>query len=255
MDVIEQGLAIRTARLAQRLTQAHLAQAAGCSEKTVRRAEQGERLQPESVRAISAILGLDATALRSEADLDPRAAEAHRREARKLRRLVSAMGATYLATCICAVLIQWSGIGIERAMRLTDGLWLLLAPLQVAMWVVPLLLVPRARRRFLAWFVTSRAVARAFAWAPLYASVACVAIVPLTVIPAALMIPWFIDGPDPVRGALLAAFLFSSSWTVTMWATWISGSEFSRLLADLPAELGRTLSAIRPAAPPASTAP
>lgn len=255
MDVKEQGLAIRTARLAQRLTQAHLAQAAGVSEKTVRRAEQGERLQPESVRAISAILGLDATALRSEADLDPRAEEGHRREARRVERLVVAMGLSFGLSCVTAVLFQRSGVGIERAMRLMDFLWLFLMPLQVASWFLPLLLLRRVRSRILDWFVTSPGVARAFAWAPLYGSFACLCAVPVTVVPAALMIPWFLDSPDWIRGLLTFTFVFSAVAMISMWSTWIGGCEYMRLLADFPAELGREMAKRRPDHMARATAP
>lgn len=71
MDFREQGLAIRGARLEKRMTQAHLAGVAGVSEKTVRRAEGGDRLQPDSIRALSAALGLDASELRTEAEMRP----------------------------------------------------------------------------------------------------------------------------------------------------------------------------------------
>ena len=75
---MEQGLAIRQARLARNMTQAHLAGLAGVSEKTVRRAEAGDGIRPDSVRALCAALGLDASKLRSEAEMNP--AEARRRE-------------------------------------------------------------------------------------------------------------------------------------------------------------------------------
>jgi len=71
MDYKEQGLAIRGARLERRMTQAHLAGMAGVSEKTVRRAEGGDRLQADSIRAVCAALGLDASQLRTEAELRP----------------------------------------------------------------------------------------------------------------------------------------------------------------------------------------
>ena len=71
MDFKEQGLAIRGARLAKRMTQAHLAGLSGVSEKTVRRAEAGERLQADSIRALCAALDLDASELRMEHELVP----------------------------------------------------------------------------------------------------------------------------------------------------------------------------------------
>jgi transcriptional regulator with XRE-family HTH domain len=255
MDITEQGLAIRTARLAQRMTQAHLAQAAGVSEKTVRRAEQGERLQPESVRAISAILGLDATALRSEAEIDPRAAEGHLRETRRVKRLVTAMGASFALSGVTAVLFQRSGIGLDRAMAMMDFLWLFLLPLQVATWFAPLLLFKRVRAHILDWFVNSKAVVRAFAWAPLYASFACFVAVPVTLVPAALMIPWFMDSPDIIRGLLTFAFVFSAASMVMIWSAWIAGWDNMRLLADLPVELGRELAKRRPVSVSPAVAP
>lgn len=84
---IEQGVAIRTARIANRMTQAHLAAAAGVSEKTARRAEAGDRIGPESMRALCSVLDLDATTLSTEAECVPAAAaEADRRIAEIKRR-------------------------------------------------------------------------------------------------------------------------------------------------------------------------
>ncbi len=71
METVEQGLAIRGARLGKRMTQAHLAAMSGVSEKTVRRAEAGEAIRADSARAICSSLGLDASDLRSEAEMRP----------------------------------------------------------------------------------------------------------------------------------------------------------------------------------------
>ena len=84
MEQVEQGLAIRGARLGKRMTQAHLAAMSGVSEKTVRRAEAGEGIRADSVRAICASLGLDAANLRSEAEMRPDVAA--KLEAEMLRR-------------------------------------------------------------------------------------------------------------------------------------------------------------------------
>jgi transcriptional regulator with XRE-family HTH domain len=55
--------AIRRQREAQRMTQEHLADAAGVSARTVQRAERGDPLSAEAARALCAVLGLDAAAL------------------------------------------------------------------------------------------------------------------------------------------------------------------------------------------------
>lgn len=57
---IMDGKALREARRGQRMTQAHLALAAGVSERTVIRAERGVAVAAESWRSICAALGLDA---------------------------------------------------------------------------------------------------------------------------------------------------------------------------------------------------
>jgi len=54
---------LRRARASARMTQRHLAAAAGVSERTVSRAERGDSVAAESVRALCAVLGLDAAAL------------------------------------------------------------------------------------------------------------------------------------------------------------------------------------------------
>ncbi len=55
--------ALREARDRIRMTQAHLAAAAGVSERTVIRAEQGKPVSAESERALCAVLGLHLSAL------------------------------------------------------------------------------------------------------------------------------------------------------------------------------------------------
>jgi transcriptional regulator with XRE-family HTH domain len=57
---MEQYLAIRQAREAARMSQAHLAAAAGVSKRTIIRAEQGLRIQDENLRCLCSVLGLDA---------------------------------------------------------------------------------------------------------------------------------------------------------------------------------------------------
>lgn len=96
METVEQGLAIRGARLGKRMTQAHLAALSGVSEKTVRRAEAGEGIRADSVRAICASLGLDAANLRSEADMRPDLAE--KREAEMRRRAWASRAAVVFLT-------------------------------------------------------------------------------------------------------------------------------------------------------------
>ncbi len=58
-----QAPTLRKAREARRMTQAHLAQAAGVSARTVMRAENGDDVSPESLRAIFSVLRLDAEAV------------------------------------------------------------------------------------------------------------------------------------------------------------------------------------------------
>lgn len=60
---LTQAEAIREARARARMTQEHLARAAGVSEKTVRRAERNERISHENLRALCAVVGLDALSL------------------------------------------------------------------------------------------------------------------------------------------------------------------------------------------------
>ena len=55
-----QGEAIRAARTARNMTQAHLAVLSGVSEKTVRRIEAGDRVAAESIRSMCAAMRLDA---------------------------------------------------------------------------------------------------------------------------------------------------------------------------------------------------
>ncbi len=61
-----QGEAIRAARMARNMTQAHLAVLSGVSEKTVRRIEAGDRVAADSIRSMCAAMGLDAENLRKE---------------------------------------------------------------------------------------------------------------------------------------------------------------------------------------------
>lgn len=67
------GLAMRAHREAARMTQAHLAAAAGVSRDTVVRAETGRGVGPESLRAIGAVLGIPARDLDAHGSSDLRA--------------------------------------------------------------------------------------------------------------------------------------------------------------------------------------
>ncbi len=58
-DDATRGNALAGARQRQRMTQAHLARAAGVSERTVRRAERGAPLSDEVARSLCAVLGTD----------------------------------------------------------------------------------------------------------------------------------------------------------------------------------------------------
>lgn len=101
----EQGTAIRAARIAKRMTQAHLAAAAGVSEKTVRRAESGDRLQVENLRALCATLDLDAQNLRTEGEMVPGIVEEMRE--RMLEQRVAAIGiVSLLLVSICVTFAE-----------------------------------------------------------------------------------------------------------------------------------------------------
>jgi transcriptional regulator with XRE-family HTH domain len=60
---MDQGERLRVAREATRMTQSHLAAAAGVSKRTVIRAEQGANVLDESLRCICSVLGLDAATM------------------------------------------------------------------------------------------------------------------------------------------------------------------------------------------------
>ncbi len=60
------GVRLATLRRAKPMTQEVLATAAGISAQTVRRAEAGKPLLPETVQALCAALGIDASALRTQ---------------------------------------------------------------------------------------------------------------------------------------------------------------------------------------------
>ena len=105
-EKVEQGVAVRGARVAKRMTQAHLASAAGVSEKTVRRAENGDRIGHESLRALCAVLDLDATSLGTEAECVPDAADEARRQLAQ-RKVKAAFVVTVLVLSL-ALTIAWT---------------------------------------------------------------------------------------------------------------------------------------------------
>jgi len=61
---ISQAEAIKSARHARGMTQEHLAKAAGVSERTVKRAENGGTLSDETLLALAAVLGMDISSIR-----------------------------------------------------------------------------------------------------------------------------------------------------------------------------------------------
>ena len=145
----EQGVAIRAARIAMKMTQAHLAAASGVSEKTVRRAEAGDRIGPESLRSLCAALGLDATALRAERDLVPQAADGAV-ESLELRLVVALavivmMIGSMAVTAASALFGPWRLPDAAFGALATAG-WCALAGL--AACAVPLA-IPATRDRFL----------------------------------------------------------------------------------------------------------
>ncbi len=115
----EQGLAIRAARLGRGMTQSVLADAAGVSEKTVRRAEGGERLQGETVQALCSVLGLDPTRLRSEAEMDPKIEQDRRRQRIRVGALTAVATLSFVAASVTAVHVARAGGGAKEAMALT----------------------------------------------------------------------------------------------------------------------------------------
>ena len=62
-DLTVQASALRSARTSARMSQRHLAAAAGVSDRTVRRAESGLPVTDEVVRALCSVLGLDVRAV------------------------------------------------------------------------------------------------------------------------------------------------------------------------------------------------
>lgn len=117
--VNEQGLAIRQARLAKSWTQSVLADSAGISEKTVRRAEAGERIQAETVLALCSVLGLDPANLKSEAEMNPRADIERRRSRIRTGLLVAATSVALVAASVTGVLVARAGGGYKEAADLT----------------------------------------------------------------------------------------------------------------------------------------
>jgi len=115
----EQGLAIRSARLARGMTQSTLAEAAGISEKTVRRGEGGERLLGESLQAMCSVLGLDPTKLRSETEMNPTVETDRRRQRIRVGALTAVATLSLVAASATAVSIAKSGGGTAEAFNLT----------------------------------------------------------------------------------------------------------------------------------------
>ena len=120
----ELGLAIRSTRLAKGMTQSVLAEAAGVSEKTIRRAESGERLQGETVQALCSVLGLDPANLRSEAEMDPKIEQNRRRQRIRVGTLTALATLSLVAASATAVAVARSGGGMQEASELTfRSLW------------------------------------------------------------------------------------------------------------------------------------
>jgi transcriptional regulator with XRE-family HTH domain len=63
IDTTVQAAALRAARTRARMSQRHLAQAAGVSDRTVRRAEAGLPISDEVTRSLCAVLAIDARGL------------------------------------------------------------------------------------------------------------------------------------------------------------------------------------------------
>ncbi len=61
--LVDQATAIQDGRARLKMSQEHLASAAGISARTVVRAESGFRVSGESLRGICAVLGLDSASL------------------------------------------------------------------------------------------------------------------------------------------------------------------------------------------------
>jgi len=117
--VNEQGLAIRQARLAKSWTQSVLADSAGISEKTVRRAEAGERIQAETVLALCAVLGLDPANLRSEAEMNPQVDTDRRRSRIRTGLLVAGTSLALFAASVTGVLVARAGGGYKEVADMT----------------------------------------------------------------------------------------------------------------------------------------
>ena len=142
MQHAEQGLAVRAARLARNMTQAHLAAAGGISEKTVRRIESGEAVRAESVRAACAVLGLDASALRSEAELRPEAAEAFDRERTRQSARILAVVASLGTGCFLLPLVALHAPPLKD-----ETVFRAMAAFPLAIVIAFLFAAPRAPRR------------------------------------------------------------------------------------------------------------
>ncbi len=77
---MDQARTLRQAREAARMSQAHLAAAAGVSKRTVIRAEQGANIQDESLRCLCSVLDIDASGLVPARKAEPATPQAMLRE-------------------------------------------------------------------------------------------------------------------------------------------------------------------------------
>ena len=136
------GPDLRRAREARRMTQAHLAQAAGVSARTVMRAENGEDVSAESMRAICSVLGLDAEAVDAPSPAEER------------KRKWSPVEATF-ALILDRILDLFTGRGTQRReLRLTltsMAFVMLLASAFLATKAIQGLILPQSYVRYVGW--------------------------------------------------------------------------------------------------------
>lgn len=71
IDTTVQAAALKAGRARARMSQRHLAQAAGVSDRTVRRAEAGLPISDEVIRSLCAVLGIEARGLGAPASAPP----------------------------------------------------------------------------------------------------------------------------------------------------------------------------------------
>ncbi len=112
----DQGVAVRTARLARRLTREQLATMSGIAESDVRRAEAGARLPDKETAALCVSLGLDAGTLVAEPDRPDDESQRVRirrlADKNRLMALVIAFDASLVATLAWPVLDRGSAVQV-----------------------------------------------------------------------------------------------------------------------------------------------